>query len=128
MVFLFAVFSSDNLPLMDATCMFQFEFETKIQNKNLYNYKIEPFEDQLDKSAFFVNKTTDCLALQISNGLIQNNLKSKHTFEVVVSDNNNLSDSTICSIYFTKTCHQILYTLVGLNSQIVNKELYKYIK
>jgi hypothetical protein len=122
------VISLDNLSKFDVSCLYQFQFMYSLTNA--YNFSIQPINNLVDKKLFFVNKSTNCLSLNINNeiNLLNGSIPGVHLMKINVSDSLGGSDSMMCKIYLIESCHQRIFLTTAKDSQTVRDNLDSYKK
>ena len=113
-------------------CLYQFKFIYPLANKNFYNYDLTALNNYADSKTFYVNKTLDCLSVQLQEGFEANRVNflssGMHVFNVTVNDSFKRTDRATCSIYVIKSCNQLNYVMTGYDAKRAYANRMKFIK
>lgn len=122
------VITLDNLSKFDVSCINQFQLVHSLSD--IYEFTIRPINNYLDSKLFYINKSTNCLALNINSEaeLVRNSLFGSHLIDVNIKDNAGGFDSTECRIYIIESCKQKIYLITDKVSEIIRGDLPIYIR
>lgn len=97
---------------------------------NVYDTSIEHISNYKGKNLFYVNKTTNCLSLNINSeiNLINNSFTGFHLMKIIISDSMGGSDSMLCKIYLIESSSQKMFLTTAKDSQTVRENLQEYKK
>ena len=122
------VISLDSLSKFDISCLYQFQFTATLNNP--YSFSIQAINNFIDTKLFHVNKSTNCLSLNINSeiNLLNGSIPGVHLIQINVTDYLGGFDSMMFKIYLIESCHQRIFLTTAEDSQTVRDNLGSYKK